>query len=149
MTNREESATVPPTSPHEDTARKLYEALLATSTIEKIAGAKLPVFRGYITEAFRTTGERQAQYHPAKTLLEYNQCIEVVERAWRGTPGMIVLYGLPPSPLTPVPRNKKDLTATEDYARLEDRVKRLEELVGEIHLPSVLQEIAQRLDGRQ
>lgn len=145
MTNADESASVPPTSPHEANARKFYEALAATSNIEEVAGANVLVYRGYITEAFRTTGLAQSQYQPCKALLEYNGCIEVVQRAWRNVLGMVLLHGLPDGMLRLPPRSAKDLTLDEEYARLQDRVKRLEELVGDIHLPSVLQEIAQRL----
>jgi len=148
LTNGSESASVPLTSPHEERARKFYEALAALSTEEEVAGAKRLVFRGYITEAFRTTGLPQSQYNPCKALLEYNQCIEVVERAWRHTVGMVVLHGLPDGMLSVPPRSKKDLTLDEEYSRLQDRVKRLEELVGGLHLPTVLAELAQRLDGK-
>lgn len=147
MTNDEQSGSVPLTSPHEANARKFHEALLAASTIEEVAGLKVPVFRGYITEAFRATGLPQSQYQPCKQLLEHNRVIEVVERAWRHTVGMVLVYELP-EVLSLPPRSKKDLTATDDFDRLRDRVKRLEELVGDVHLPSVLEQIAQRLDGK-
>jgi hypothetical protein len=148
LTTDEQSATVPPTSPHEEAARKYYEVLLAASTVEDIANAKLPVFRGYYGEQFKLTGLPQSQYHPAKVLLEFNGVIEVVERSWRGTPGMVVLYPLGEMLSSP-PKGAKDLQVTESFARLQDRVKRLEELVGDVHLPSVLEEIAHRLDRRE
>ena len=150
MTTDEQSATVPPTSPHEEAARKYYEVLLAASTIEDVASAKLHVFRGYYGEQFRLTGLPQSQYYPAKLLLEFNGVMEVVERSWRGTPGMVVLWPMPEEGmLSSPPKTAKDLQVTESFARLQDRVKRLEELVGDVHLPSVLEEIAHRLDRRE
>lgn len=148
MTTDEKSAKVPPTSPHEEAARKYYEVLLAASTVEDVANAKLPVFRGFYGEQFKQTGLPQSQYNPAKQLLEHNGCIEIVERSWRRTPGMVVLFPLE-GMLSPIPKRAKDLTPTEEFASLQDRVKRLEELVGGLHLPSVLQEIAQRLDSQE
>lgn len=147
----EKSAKVPPSSPHtaqEANARAFYEVLLKAANEEFISGAKVQVFRGYLGEQFRLTGLPQSQYHPAKVLLEYNGAIEVTQRAWRGSPGEVVLLGLPEVLRVP-PRTTKDLTATDEFARLQDRVKRLENLVGDIHLPSVLEEIAHRLDGRE
>jgi len=124
--------------------------LLAASTIEDVASAKLHVFRGYYGEQFKLTGLPQSQYYPAKLLLEFNGVMEVVERSWRGTPGMVVLWPMPEAGmLSSPPKTAKDLQVTESFARLQDRVKRLEELVGDVHLPSVLEEIAHRLDRRE
>jgi hypothetical protein len=147
LTKAEKSARVKP-SPHEVKARAFYAVLAKAATVEDVAGTQLPVFRGYISEQFKLTGLPQSQYIVCKMLLEHNRCIEVVERAWRGTPGMVVLYGLPPADevLSMVPRTTKDLTATDEFAKLQRRVEKLESLVGDIHLPSVLESIAQRLD---
>lgn len=146
MTNDEQSASVQPTSPHDETARKFYAALLKRASTEDVAGAELPVFRGYLTEVFVNEIGTYGKYTACKQLLDYNRVIEVVERGFRKTPAMVILFPLPDY-LEPVPKapSQKDLTASEEFASLRDRVKRLEDLVGNDHLPSVLQELAQRL----
>lgn len=148
LTNDKKSATVPTTSPHDESARTYYDYLISQAQPYKDSkGVKQ--FVGYLTEAFRQTGLPQSHYVPVRKLLEYNGVMLVEERGFRDTPSVVLLMPMPdvldapPKPLT-----KRDLTATKEFDKLERRVEILEELVGGLHLPSVLQEIAQRLpDG--
>lgn len=148
MTNDKKSATVVDTSPHDESARTYYDYLVSQASPYK--GSKgVKQFVGYLTEAFRQTGLPQSHYVPVRKLLEYNGVMIVEERGWRGTPSEVLLMPMPKVlKAVPKPLTKRDLTASKRFDSLEDRVKILEELVGGLHLPSVLQEIAQRLpDG--
>lgn len=148
MTNAEQSATVPLTSPHDEPARKFYDVLVSQSNPYE-GSDHVKEFVGYLTEAFRQTGLPHSQYSPVRKLLEHNGVMVVEERGWRGVPSQVLLMPLP-EVLVPVPRTltKRELTAEQEFAKLQARVKVLEELVGGLHLPTVLQEIAQRLpDG--
>ena len=149
----QKSDSVPDTSPHspqEGYARKLYQALDRLATVENMANAEVRVYRGAFTELFGSTGIPWGQYKPVKDLLEYNRCIEQVEKGARNRPTVVVLHGLPDGPLVKPEKKvlQEGLTLEDRVAKLEAQCQTLENLVGGTHLPSVLEELAQRLDGK-
>jgi hypothetical protein len=126
-------------------ALAVYNVLNDSSKLEDIGQEKSArIFRGKITDVFRSTGIGQSYYTSVFNQLETQGCITILQRGARSVESVIVLHR-PPTVEGYVAESKSALTDAERYANLRDDVEALKTLVGGIHIGEALKEVEQRL----
>lgn len=122
----------------------MFEALYKESSLEDIEGETTRIFRGKVTDVFRSTGIGQSYYSEIFRQLQGQGCLTILERGSKAFNSTIVLH-YPPTRETTLPARKSVLTDAERYANLREDVEALKTLVGGVSIVEALRSIEERL----
>lgn len=122
---------------------KMYRLLAQGSHLEDLPNGSVAIFRGKVTEVFRSSGIGSSYYTEIFRQLEDQGCISYLQRGSKSVDTIIVLHR-PPTPEGYRPQPKSDLTSPERYANLREDVEALKTLTGGIHIAEALLEIEKR-----
>lgn len=121
----------------------MYEALNEASNEEKLPGGSLRIFRGKVTDVFRSTGIGQSYYSEIFRQLNLQNCVTFLQRGSKSVESVVILHGAPTSEGYRPPQTSP-LTDPERYANLSEDVEALKILVGGVHIAEALIEVEKR-----
>lgn len=122
----------------------VYQALNDESKLEDIGEEhNARIFRGKLTEVFKSTGVGATYYSEVFRQLDEQGCVTLLQRGSKSVDSVVILHR-PPSPDGYLPPPKSPLTNPERYANLQEDVEALKTLVGGIHIAEALKEIEDR-----
>ena len=125
----------------------MYNSLDERAIAKKLdSGESAKVFAGSYYACWRSTKISQTYYSPVRKALERHGSILILQRGGRQVDTVIVLQGLPDEWDVNGWRDKSDLTATTNYAKLASALREVEKSIGGMNVVKALDSIAKRLD---
>jgi hypothetical protein len=122
---------------------KMYDLLHQQSNIEELPNGVVNIFRGKVTEVFRSSGIGSSYYTEIFRQLEDQGCVSFLQRGSKSVDTVIILHRRPTAQgYRPPP--KSDLTNPERYANLREDVEAVKTLIGGIHIAEALLEVEKR-----
>ena len=122
-------------------AKALYNALEEKAQPEEVQGGTLNVFRGSLTHVYDELGISRSYYTPIVTLMRENEYVSFLQKGSRSVESVIVLHREPTAEGMSLP----PLTGRSHGAKVEARLKTLEDSTGGIHIAKALADHERRL----
>lgn len=121
-----------------------YNLLAESAKEEELEdGTQVQIFRGSITNLYRSLGVSQSYYSQVRKALIELGCIAILQQGARNTDSVVAVHHPPDGDELEV--NKSRLTPNLNSAILSQRVDDINRLVGGIHLPDALADHEKRL----
>lgn len=123
----------------------VYEAMHKASSEETIDGNRIRIYQGQISKLYASCNIPQSYYTEIFDQLERQGSVTYLQRGSKSVNTIIALHYPPTEDALTPRRGPRDLTSAEEFANLIETVKKLDTLVGGIHIGGMLVDLDKRL----
>lgn len=131
-----------------DHTERFYQALYDASELESLDGVETRIYRGKVTDLYKSLSISQTHYSNIRSALIDLGCMVMVRQGARDFDTVIALYRKPEKEVFEA-RQKNPLTRRVEAASMIPRIEALEKSIGGIDTKKALIEIQRQINAMQ